>query len=275
MLHPFPPGRFLSNVYGTEPFVEYCRERQIAFEQPLSALLGKDDERRWTAALAQLPHERQAQVELDFAKVNAMAGADTTAHLLEAVEETDRPPESVPGGAPLALWFLLHHPGLFREVFFRHELSEVDCWRSAHADAGLGIADLDDKALSLAEGLRSYFRPQTGEGAFCTVDAHRMPGSICFVAQVADRLQFLQAFSDSGHATTCRLRPAKPLLFVYEPEEGSVLLMSHLRSRDRIAALFALFGRVVLDRPVAWDGCDRANPGESGCASGFWTRKPP
>ena len=22
-------------------------------------------------------------------------------------------------------------------------------------------------------------------------------------------------------------------------------------------------------------GCDRANPGESGCASGFWTRKPP
>ena len=23
------------------------------------------------------------------------------------------------------------------------------------------------------------------------------------------------------------------------------------------------------------NGCDRANPGESGCASGFWTRKPP
>ena len=126
-LHPFHPGRFLRSVYGSDSFVEYCRDREIAFDHVRSSPFRKDDERRWTAALAELSRGRQAQVELELATVNEMAGADATAHLLEALEGKDCPPESVAAGAPLALWFLLHHPATFREVFFQHEIGEIDC----------------------------------------------------------------------------------------------------------------------------------------------------
>jgi hypothetical protein len=252
-LHPFHPSRFLRSVYGSDSFVEYCRDRDIAFDQVRSSPFRKDDERRWAAALAELPHDRQAQVELELATVNEMAGADATAHLLGALEGSDSPPDSITSGAPLALWFLLRHPTTFREVFFQHEIGEIDCWRTGRAKAGLPISDLSDKSSALADALREYFLPQAGAGAFCTAVAHWAGGSLCFVAQVADRLQFISAFSENGKSMTYGLRPAQPVLFVYRPEDGSVSLMSRLRSRERIAALFALFGRVVLDGPVSWD----------------------
>ena len=251
LTHPFHPGRFLQSVYGTEPFVDYCRERGIPFEQELCAPLGKDDARRWASALAQMPHERNAQTELEMATVNAMGGADATAHLIEAADGGDLPPDSVPGGVPLALWFFLRHPSLFREVFLHHEIEDVDSWRTGHAVAGIALSDLDGKAGALAEGLRAFYRPRLGSVPFCSIDAHRLRESFCFVTQVADRLQFLPAFTESGQATTQRLRPAQTTLLVYYPEDGTVLAQSPLRSRQRIADLFTLFGTAVLGCPVA------------------------
>lgn len=250
---PFHPDRFLRSVYGTEPFLDYCRQRRIAFEQTLSAALGPGDTRRWAAALAELPHERHAQVELELATVNEMAGGDATAHLLEAAEGKALPPDTIPNGAPVALHFFLHSPSLFREVFLHHEIEEVDSWRTAQAAPGLDAPGLADRAAGLAERLRAYFRPHEATGAFCTVEAHRLQTSCCFIAQVADRLQFLEAFTDRGQATTQRVRPAQTVLFVYYPEDGTVLLKSPLRSRERTAKLFDLFGQAVLGSAVRCD----------------------
>src|SRR5436305_1230756 len=102
----FHPDRFLRSVYGTQPFVDYCRQRHIAFEQTLSTSPGAADLQRWSAALSQLSHEEHAQVELELATVNEMAGRDAVAHLIEAAGEQELPGDTIPAGAPLALWFL-------------------------------------------------------------------------------------------------------------------------------------------------------------------------
>lgn len=242
---PFHPDRFLRSVLGTEPFRDYCRQRRIVFEQGSSSP-GVDAVRRWSAALAELPHEQHGQVELELATVNEMAGTEALTHLAEAVEGRTMPPDSVPRGIPVALWFLVHHPHLFYEIFFRHEVQEVRAWRTARAAKGLAIDDGKDRAAALTEVMRVFFRVHEGTGRFCTVEMQRLSHSICFVAQVADRLQFLDVFTESGKPARQKLRRAISVLFVYYPEDGTVLLKSHLRSAHRVAELLSRFGEVVL-----------------------------
>ncbi len=246
----FQPEQFLRSVYGTEPFADYCRRRNIPFEQTLSSPPWPGDHRRWAAALAELSHEQHAQVELELATVNDMAGAEAVAHLVEAADEGELPPDSVPSGTPLALWFFLHHPLLFHEVFLHQDIPEGESWGVAQAPPRLVLPNLDDSATALAEALRTFFQVRAA-GRFCSVNAHRLPEGVCFAGQVADRLQFFDTFTEDGQPMTQRLRPALPVFFVYHPDDGTVLLKSPLRSRDRIARLFALFGQTVLGSPVA------------------------
>lgn len=247
---PFHPDHFLRSVYGTEPFVDYCRHHHIVFEQAPATRLQTADVRRWVAALAQLSREQHAQVELEMATVNEMAHPEAVAHLLEVAEGKELPPDHVPGGAPLALWFLLHHPDLFHEVFLHHEIREVDSWRTAKAPAHLRLLDLDPRARALAATLRKFFQAHEGTGRFCAVEGYQLPEAACFVAHVADRLQFFQTFTDAGRPTRQRLRPARQVLFVYYPRDGTVLFQSHLRSRERTAGLLECFGQAVLGAQV-------------------------
>lgn len=247
---PFRPDLFLRTVFGTEPFIEYCRQRQIPFEQTPSAPLTTEDVRRWTVALAQLPHERHAAVELELATVNELAGRNGSAHLLETALPGQLPPESIPRGAPLALWYFVHEPHRFHEVFFAHEVEEDGVWRTGQAAAGLSVIDPKERAKELREALRTFFQAQEGSGRFCTADGLRLKDSVCFVAQVADRLQFFDTFTDSGTPTLQRLRRALPVLFVYRPADGAIFLKTHLRSAERTAQLFQLFGAAVLGEPV-------------------------
>lgn len=252
----FHPDRFLRSVYGTQPFADYCARRGLPFEQTLSAPLQASDARRWTAVLAQLSHDEHARVELELTKVNEMAGRDALAHLLEAAGGEALPPDSVPGGAPLALWYFLHQAELFHQVFLHHEIRELHSWRTAQAAPGLGTHDLAGRTKALATALREFFRLHEGTAGFCTADAYRLREAVCFVGQVADRLQFLEAFTDGGKLTSARVRPALPVLFVYYPADGRVCLKSHLRSRDRTSDLFQRFGQAILGSPVTCD--DRA-----------------
>ncbi|HYH68346.1 MAG TPA: hypothetical protein VD866_26875, partial [Urbifossiella sp.] len=175
---------------------------------------------------------------------------DGNAHLLEAAPPGGLPPDTVPRGAPVALWFLLHQPDLFRDVFFHHQVAETGMWRTANGPAGLRLDDLDGRAVALALSLRDFFRAQEGSGRFCTVTAHHMATACCFVGQVADRLHF----AEDGRQVLQRLRPAVPILFAYYPEDGSVLCKSHLRSADRVAELLRCFGESVLRSPVTERG---------------------
>src|SRR5439155_24710675 len=110
---------------------------------------------------------------------------------------------------------------------------EVDTWRTASARAGICLGDLSDASDRLSVSLRQLFRLREGTGTFCTVEAQRLPEATCFLAQVADRLQFFETFTDRGRMTTTTLRPGLPVLFVYYPQDGTVLLKSHLRASER------------------------------------------
>src|SRR5439155_15562254 len=113
-------------------------------------------------------------------------------------------------------------------------IREVDSWRTARAPAGLAPDDLAGRASALAESLREFFRLREGTGRFCSVTGYRLPQSYCFVGQVADRLQYVETFADDGRPALQPVRPALPVLFVYYPGDGTVLLKSHLRAADRV-----------------------------------------
>ncbi len=251
-LRPFRPDAFLRSVCGTRPFIDYCASRGIPFAQSSTPAARADDRRRWAAALAQLPKDLHAQVELDLALVNEMAADDAVSHLLEASDGHPRPPEDLPSGPPLALWFFLHAPVVFREVFLHHEIEAVDSWRTASGPAGIVVTDLPGKAVLLSARLADVFRLRDGR-RFCTAEGYALKDACCFVAQVADRLRFLNAFADDGEPIRQRVRPARPVLFVYYPHDGTVLLQSPLRARDRVETLFQHFGQTVLG---SWLTCD-------------------
>ncbi len=244
---PFHPGRFLRSVHGTEPFIAFCRDRSIPFAQDPGIPPRPGDVERWTRALAQLPSPQQARVELELSQVNELSGRDGVRHLLEAAEEgIGLPPEGIPDGAPLALWFFLHHPDFFREVLLQHEVRGTGAWQCAQARPGLTLDRLDERAAALADGLRAFFRAGQGSGRFGAVDAARLREAYCFRAHLADRLRLLDVFTEAGERTTQRLRPAVRLLFTYYPDDGTVLFTAPLRARHRLTALVQAFGRSAL-----------------------------
>src|SRR5262249_31102155 len=157
--------------------------------------------------LTTLPKDEQLRVELELAKVNDVSGRESQALLLEAAAGNALPSGRIPEGASLALWFLLHHPGLFHEVFFLQEIRDVQGWHTARGPAGVTLDPLRGRGLSLAAGLAEFFQVREGTGQFCAVSAHRLNKADCFVGHVADRLRLFDIFTDSGEHTTARLRP--------------------------------------------------------------------
>src|SRR5207244_619660 len=106
--------------------------------------------------------------------------------------------------------------------------------------------DLVGAGVALAADLQEFFKLREGTGRFCTVETSRLDSASCFVAHVAGRVQLVDSFTEDGEPTTQRLLPAFTLLFVYYPQDGSILLTSSLQSQGRILELFQRFGRTVL-----------------------------
>jgi len=242
----FNPRQFLRFVYGTEPFVEYCQSRQLPFEQVVGFPMHDEDYRHWQEVLQALPQAEQARVELDLAQVNELAQPDVIARLIEAGRERGLAPDSIPGETALALWFFLRHGDLFYEAFLNFEISEVDGWRVAQAPPGIVLDDMRGRQTALAESLKDFFRVREGSGRFCAVESFRLETSWCFAAYLSDRLHLADVFTDGGEHTTQALRPAFPVLFVYEPSDGRILLKARQRAADKILDLFRRFGRTIL-----------------------------
>jgi hypothetical protein len=248
----FYPGSFLRYVYGTEPFVRYCRERRIPFEQVPNGLPQEDDFRRWAVACTGLPRETQVRVDLELTRVHDMAQGDALQYLIEAADGR-LPSDRVAGDAPLALWFYLHRRAAFEEAFLRREFRNADSWRTARGPAGIHLTDPREKAAALARSLRAFFRVREGAGRFCVVDAYPRPASVVFAVQVAERLRTFEGFADTGELTLHRFRPARRVFFVYQPADGIILIRSHLRARQRLVELVQRFGWAVLHANIGDD----------------------
>jgi len=247
---PPDPGRFLRSLLGTEPLLEYFLMRRLPLEWVMTARPESADFKLYETLLSFLPLEQQAQIEEDFTWVYAMSSDDVTAHLMETARTQKLPPDSVPAGGPLALWFFLHHPDLFREVCIHQSIRLPKAWHCAQAQPGLALDDLEGPSRALGEALREFLQTQEGIGRFCTVAAHRLSEAVCFVVQVAGRLQVLDVFTESGQIAGQKFRPVVPAFFVYYPDSGTVLLQTHAGSRERLRALVQCFGKIVLGSSV-------------------------
>jgi hypothetical protein len=246
----FHPHRFLRAAHGTEPFRAYCRLRGIPLDEAKNTR--QADVNRWSSAIATLPPDAKARIELELAQVNELAGGDGISHLLDAAVGGELPGDDIPGGPALALWFFLRRPALFREVFFHHEVREARYWRAARAPAGVAAADLPGRATALGEELRAFFRRDSGTGRFGAVEAHLLPDAVYFAARVADRTQLVEGFTETGTPALRRVRPSLSVLFAYRPADGTVHLRSPLRSADRIRSLLKCFGRAVLGTDIPY-----------------------
>jgi hypothetical protein len=242
----FDPRQLLRRLHGTEPFAEYCASRGLRFESQPNRATERERVARWQAVLSKLPESEQARVELELRKVNALANTDATSRLVAAAGGSDLPPDTVPGGGPLALWFLLNKPELFEEAFLRQEIAHTGLWRTAYAPAGLAVRDLDGCRQALTDSLREYFRYTDGTGRFTAVDAHTVGRSVCFAAYLSDRLKLLEGFDSEGRRTTRATRPSFPVIFMYDPDDGRLLLRSRLRAPSRVLDLFQRCGEAVL-----------------------------
>lgn len=236
---------FLRSVYGTAPFLEYCRQREIAFAQVPAAPMRGEDSKRWTAALAQLPGEQQRQVEQELATVNELADLAAVPHFLEALAGQALPPDTIASGAPLALWVFLHHPDVFEDVLCHAEMPDRDPWHQAKAPAGVVMDDLPRKAAVLEELVMAFFRARKASGRFGRVSIWQRQQGWCFCMQVAGRRRSQECFTDSGEYTLQALWPVFALTFVYYTD-GTLMLQSCLRSQGPLQELFQLFGRAVL-----------------------------
>ncbi len=243
---PFLPEPFLSRVYGTVPFLDYCRVQGIPYGQDLGSHLPAAGLERWTSALAEMSREQHARVELDLAKVNELAGPEGNAHLLQASGSEPLPPDTVPGGEAVALWFLLQRPDVFHDVFLRHGSREGACWRTVHVRKGLGLRHPDARARALGNELRAFFGRGGAGIPCCAVEAHRLAGAFYFTAQVSDRPQFYQVFTDEGRVETQRLRRALSVAFAYYPACGTALLESPMPPGERAEDLLRRVTMAVL-----------------------------
>src|SRR5262249_22959965 len=153
----------------------------IDLPQAPAGAMQREDLQRWVEALARLPPDAQAAVELELATVNDMADHASVAQLL-AGAQGEPPHDGVTGDAAVALHFFLHHPDLFHEAFLHQETQEPGDWWAARAPPGVAPAGLPAAAAALAERLREAFRLRDGAGRFCAVEAHRTDGAFCFVA---------------------------------------------------------------------------------------------
>src|SRR5438067_2016361 len=110
------PRHIVRHLYGTEPFIDYCEQRGIAFDQVAGNAMSNGDMPRWRNTVRALREAKHATVELELAQVSELANPDAIALLTEAVRGRFLPPATVPGDLARTLWFFLHYPALFRDV---------------------------------------------------------------------------------------------------------------------------------------------------------------
>ncbi len=242
--------RFLQGVYRSALFRAYCRDRGIALARPLPRRPWDETIRWWVETVNGLPKECRAQVEWEQLAVSELGTQEGSNHLLEAADGSGLPPAGVPRGAPLALWFLLHDPVLFREVYRHHDDRPSDVWYAVRAPRGLPLPDPRRVEEPLAARLGAFFRESTGACTCCAVAAHRIPEAMYFCVRVAGRTTAVETFTPAG-ATAFRHVP-QPMNadFVYYPRDGTFLLRSPLRSCDRVRDLLDCLGQTALDAPL-------------------------
>jgi hypothetical protein len=238
--------RFLRTVAGTAVFRAYCRARQIPLPKTAVSPTGAA---AWAKSLAAVPRDRRERIGAEVAAVHELGGGEGVLHLIEASRGAPPPPAAVPDGAPLALWFLLHRPETFWEVYLHHEPREADLRFVGRAAAGLSVPGLPRRAGALAAALTAFFRAHDGTGRTGAATAYRIPDGVYVAVRVSRRRHREERWPGTGERARGHL-PAATVTFAYSPRDGTILLRAPIRSPEAVRDLLACFGRAFLRAPV-------------------------
>lgn len=248
--------RVFSRLNGTTIFRAYCRSRGLDRAHSLESRVRPPDVPWAVAAIARLPPAQRGAVERELAALDELHGPGGIAHLLEAAGDACPPPECIPDGSPVALWFLLHRPDVFWEVYFHHEARDPDVWHTARTAAGVRIDDVDGRGSSLGRAISELFERHEGTGRYCVVQPFHLPGATAFVARIAGRPRMMERIPGRHESRWRPLADATCVQFVYYRRDGTVLLQAPFRSLERIRDLRECFGRTVVRASV--EGTDFA-----------------
>lgn len=243
-------GRFLRSVQGTEVLREYCAQRGIDFIPHAEG--GETDVEHWQHAVARLSPARQADFELEVAQVQELSNRESIYHLIDACAEQGLPADLIVGEVAQALWFLVHQPGIFQEVYFSEATLESQSWQNAQATPGIHVPSDGGRRTAFERELKHFFQIQESNGRFVASQSYAFedPARVVFVGYIADRPRFVDGFTDDGEHRPQRVRPSVSVTFAYYPADGTVLLKPRHRAREKVLALLQLFARSVLQAEI-------------------------
>jgi hypothetical protein len=206
-----------------------------------------------------LPPEKVAEANSDFALVTALADEQGIQAILDEAEyqklDLTEDLEAQQGLCDKALWTFLEHRDVAEAA---HRFCEVErlpySYWVRRRDGLLGIKPRqDEEALAkLGEALGSYFRLKEGRGHECIVEVYRRGSRLHYFAFPEDYSQTSLEYTDTKKLERRAHRPVFQVVFVCDPELGSLDTFFRGQKRTRLE-LETIFSRVILGKELdAW-----------------------
>jgi hypothetical protein len=228
--------------------------RKLLLDFPWDHWIESDVEPLYEAWLA-LPEADRATVELSFREIDALACKDGIQLLVEEGQfHSDDLTEALgplEGLHAKALFAFLHHAILFGNAtrLLQAQSLSTRYWNKRNHLPRQAPNLSKEAILGLRAALSAYYRHNQGRGEHCTVEHYlRAGGQHYFFAYPDDYADIYLGHAD-GRLVRRPQRPAFQVVFVYDPEAGSLDLYAH-GNRFLRADLQEIFAREILGQDL-------------------------
>ena len=165
-------------------------------------------------------------------------------HQLDLARDLDR----LDGHLNKAFWVFVHHNQVFEVAAWLHRADQLSdrYWRK-RKDIPKKQPDVSPGALDeLANAISAYYWEHQGRGSPCRAEAYLRAGRYHYVfVYPKDYSDTFIGYDDNGHFERRPQNPAFEVIYVYDPEDGTLEL--YVRGDKKIVSdLQELFGRAIL-----------------------------
>lgn len=212
-------------------------------------------------AFTALPEEKQAEMEVDFQDINALASEGGVEVLLNeaAFYEDESFPEAISaidGYHAKAMWAFLHKPEYWKgaSALLHADTIAGRFWKK-HNDLPMVQPHVDEEDIhELEQAISRYFYKSEGRGRNCKVEPYRKmeTGKEYFFAYPEDYGQSGVEW-DRNSLTTRSRHPAFEIIFVYCEAEGSLDIYAP-KNTKAVPELQKLFAKAILKLDTLADG---------------------
>jgi len=250
MTNDYAPRQFLRQVLNAL-LREYFAHRNVLGDVDWDNLKETEIEplyQKWW----DLPELVRKGIESDFRSIHAMGVPEGTRalieegryHQLDLARDLDR----LDGHLNKAFWVFVHHNQVFEVAARLHRADQLSdrYWRK-RKDIPKKQPDVSPEALEeLANAISAYYWEHQGRGSPCRAEAYLRAGRYHYVfVYPKDYSDTFIGYDDNGHFERRPQNPAFEVIYVYDPEDGTLEL--YVRGDKKIVSdLQELFGRAIL-----------------------------